>query len=66
MQIVRAITIEFAGRTISGGYSTHGRLITVWGLGDRKTTHLGGFVGAPDALARIMLRELPQDGLDAD
>jgi hypothetical protein len=47
---------------IEGTYRIHDGMITVtapWG--HRKTTQLGGSAGAPEGLARIMLRELVND-----
>ena len=58
---MKRITIEFAGRTISGRYRTHAGLISVWGCGDKKTTQIGGCEEALDGLAKIMLQELAQE-----
>jgi hypothetical protein len=54
------ITIEFAGRMISGTYTVWAGTISVSSAHGRKTARLGA--SKPDGLARIMLRELAQEG----
>jgi hypothetical protein len=54
------VTIEYAGRAVSGTYSVRAGLISVSTDCDRKSTHVGAV--PPAALARIMLREMAQEG----
>jgi hypothetical protein len=56
----RPIEIEHEGRTIFGKYSTWAGLITVTTERGTKTAEIGAT--PPKALARIMLRQLAQDG----
>jgi hypothetical protein len=59
----REFTIEFEGRTVRGRYSTSGEMIHVGSdMGVSKSTQLNGLVGSPETLARILLRELAQQG----
>jgi hypothetical protein len=58
--IVREISTEFEGRQISASYSVAGVVVTVWTAHGRKTTQLGS--SPVHSLARIMLRELAQEG----
>jgi hypothetical protein len=54
---VNTVTIE-----IQGTYRVHDGMITMtapWG--HRKTTQLGGGAGAPEGLAKIMLRQRLDD-----
>jgi hypothetical protein len=58
------VTIEIDGRTITGAYTVWSGMITVSTALGKKTTQVGGS-GSPralDGLARIMLRELAQEG----
>jgi hypothetical protein len=60
----RKVTIVFEGRTITGVYTVWSGMITVSTALDKKVTQVGGYdsPGALDGLARIMLRELAQEG----
>jgi hypothetical protein len=60
----REITMQFEGRTVTGFYTVWTGVITVSTALGTKATQLGG-MGSPtaiDGLARIMLRELAQEG----
>jgi hypothetical protein len=60
----RKVTIVFEGRTITGAYTVWSGMITVSTASGKKVTQVGG-AGSPsalDGLARIMLRELAQEG----
>jgi hypothetical protein len=57
------ITIQFEGRTVTGFYTVWAGVITVSTALGTKATQLGGMgPTAIDGLARIMLRELAQEG----
>jgi hypothetical protein len=60
----RVVAIEFEGRTVTGTYTVWSGIITVTTIHGTKTTQVGdlGSPGALDGLARIMLRELAQEG----
>jgi hypothetical protein len=60
----REITIEIDGRSITGSYTVWAGVITVSTDLGRKATQVGGSSspGALDGLARIMLREMAQEG----
>jgi hypothetical protein len=61
MPLHNEISIKIDGRTISGGWSViRGMVTVVTSTGASKTTKVGG--SDPEILARIMLRELFQDG----
>jgi len=54
------VTIEFDGHSVSGTYSVRAGMIRVFTDYDRKCTHVGAV--PPAMLARIMLRELAEEG----
>jgi hypothetical protein len=58
------VTIEIVGRTVSGTYSTWAGIITVSTAHGSKSKQIGGSSSnlALKALARIMLRELANEG----
>jgi hypothetical protein len=60
----RKVTIDFDGRTITGAYTVWSGLITVSSALGKKTAQVGGSRSpdARDELARIMLRELAEEG----
>jgi hypothetical protein len=60
----REVTIEVDGRTITGAYTVWSGLITVSTAVAKKTMQVGGSKSpdARDELARMMLRELAQEG----
>jgi hypothetical protein len=62
MSTYREITIDYDGREIRGSFSIWGQSITVQSAHGSKTTQVGGSARRPEALARIMLRELAQEG----
>jgi hypothetical protein len=62
MSTYRVITIDYDGREVRGSFSVWGRTITVETAHGSKTTQLGGPAVKAEALARIMLRELAQEG----
>ena len=62
MSTYRVITIDYDGREVRGSFSVWGRTITVETAHGSKTTQLGGPAAKAEALARIMLRELAQEG----
>jgi hypothetical protein len=60
----RVVAIEFEGRTITGTYTVWSGMITVSTANGKKANQVGGYSspGALDGLARILLRELAQEG----
>lgn len=54
------ISTTIDGREVTGTYRIEGGLIRVSHNGDSKATQLGGSAAFPEALARIMLRELAE------
>jgi hypothetical protein len=48
------------GRVVDGHYGVHERMVTVMTARGSKTTQLGG--SSAESLARIMLRELADEG----
>jgi hypothetical protein len=54
------VTIEHEGRLVTGTFSVWAGMVTVRSSGGHKTADLGESSAA--GLARIMLRELAQDG----
>jgi hypothetical protein len=60
----REVAIEFEGRTVTGTYTVWSGMITVSTALGKKVTQVSGYdsPGALDGLARIMLRELAEEG----
>ena len=60
----RKVTIVFEGRTITGVYTVWSGMITVSTANGKKVTQVGdsSSSSALDGLARILLRELAQEG----
>jgi hypothetical protein len=54
------VSIEWKGRLLYGRFVVFGRSLIIEAGGKRKTAQLGRL--APPLLARMMLRELAQDG----
>ena len=55
-----SVTIAFEGRIIAASYSVAAGMVTLHYHGGSKTAQLGG--SPAHSLARIMLRELAQEG----
>jgi hypothetical protein len=58
----REITLQFEGRTVTGFYTVWAGVVTVSTALGTKATQVGDMGSAIDGLARIMLRELAQEG----
>jgi hypothetical protein len=60
----REVRIVFEGRTITGAYTVWSGMITVSTARGKKVNQVSGSgsLGALDGLARIMLRELAEEG----
>jgi hypothetical protein len=57
------ISLDHKGRRIDGSYIVFGERVTVEACGHTKTAYIRGSVTGAEGLARIMLRELADDGL---
>jgi hypothetical protein len=56
------VSIDYKGRRLEGRYVVFGERMTVESGGHTKIAYLRGLAGA-EGLARIMLRELADDGV---
>jgi hypothetical protein len=56
----KTLEIEINGRTVTGSYACEGPILNVRTGNGQKATQLGG--STPEGLARIMLRELAEEG----
>ena len=60
---LKEIKIEFEGRSIVGKYSfADGVVGVVSPAGARRATRIGGAIHFPEGVARLLLRELAQEG----
>lgn len=58
----RPVAIEFKGRTVTGSYKITRGVLTVTSDLGKKGAYLAPFATNPGGLARIMLRELAEEG----
>lgn len=60
--ILKEIKIEFDGRTVTGWYTVSHGMVRVITVASSKTAEIGGMIHFPEGVARILLRELAQEG----